>query len=189
MKSCNFIFVPHYTVTTYFVPFLGLCPLSAPLWFRGATAIARTRAPSGRGTASRLRPPNPEAVPQRGYVGRGSTTRELKINRPMANTTHIIQWNCRSLRSNYPDLEILSQTLSPAAICLQETLQNDTTPITFRNYSQYFKNALKADGSPCGGVAVFVKNSIPHSHIPLTTPLQATAVRNFGMRFQSCLHT
>ena len=34
----------------------------------------------------------------------------------------IFQWNCRGLRSNREDIELLISKYSPAAICLQETL-------------------------------------------------------------------
>ena len=33
----------------------------------------------------------------------------------------IIQWNCRGLRSNREDIEILIQNYSPVALCIQET--------------------------------------------------------------------
>lgn len=92
-------------------------------------------------------------------------------------TSKIIQWNCRGLRANFTDLQILFQTFSPVAVSLQETIQADQNTLTLRYYTQYFKNAIKADGSPGGGVAVLVKNCIPHSQVPLTTTLQATAVR------------
>ena len=35
---------------------------------------------------------------------------------------YIIQWNCRGLRSNREDIELLISKYSPAAICLQETM-------------------------------------------------------------------
>jgi ribonuclease HI len=95
----------------------------------------------------------------------------------MDNTTKIVQWNCRGLRANYTDLDILFQTYNPVAFCLQETLQSDTNLTKFRYYNPFYKNSFKSDGSPGGGVAILVKNNIPHSEITLTTALQATAVR------------
>ena len=74
-------------------------------------------------------------------------------------------------------MEVLFRTFSPAAVCLQETFQHDNNIINFRHYTQYYKNSVKQDGSPGGGVAIFVLNNIPHSSIELTTGLQATAVR------------
>ena len=90
---------------------------------------------------------------------------------------HIIQWNCRGLSANLPELDILTQNFSPAAICLQETLQSDSKPINLRKYFHFYKNNLKIDGRPGGGVSIFIKRNIPHSQIPLNTPLQATAVK------------
>jgi len=90
---------------------------------------------------------------------------------------NIMQWNCRGLKANLVDLEILIQKLSPAAVCLQETMQSDQNQITLRKYSHFYKNNFKTDGRPGGGVSVFIKKSIPHSQIILTTTIQATAVR------------
>jgi len=90
---------------------------------------------------------------------------------------HILQWNCRGLKANLPELDLLLQTFSPAAICLQETLQSENKPINLRKYSHFYKNSLKSDGRPGGGVSIFIKRNIPHSQILLNTPLQATAVK------------
>src|SRR5437867_4899867 len=94
------------------------------------------------------------------------------------NNKHILQWNCRGLKANLPELDLLLQTYSPAAICLQEILQNENKPINLnlRKYSHFYKNSLKSDGRPGGGVSTFIKRNIPHSQIFLNTPLQATAV-------------
>ena len=41
----------------------------------------------------------------------------------MKNT--IIQWNCRGLRANYDELQLLLNDYDPAVVCLQElTLKN-----------------------------------------------------------------
>src|SRR6266516_5737769 len=94
----------------------------------------------------------------------------------MANN-HILQWNCRGLKANLPELDLLLQTFSPAAICLQETFQSKNKPINLRKYSHFYKNHLKNDGTPGGGVSIFIKRNIPHSQILLNTPLQAMAVK------------
>ena len=59
------------------------------------------------------------------------------------NNKHILQWNCRGLKANLPELDLLLQTFSPAAICLQETLQSESKPINLRKYSHFIKIALK----------------------------------------------
>ena len=100
-----------------------------------------------------------------------------KLNTLKMTNNNILQWNCRGLTANFPELDLLLQTYSPAAICLQETFQNDTKPFNLRKYSHFYKNHLKNDGRPGGGVSIFIKRTIPHSHIQLNTPLQATAVR------------
>jgi endonuclease/exonuclease/phosphatase family metal-dependent hydrolase len=74
-------------------------------------------------------------------------------------------------------LELLLKSFSPAALCLQETLQGDNNVLKLRYYTNFYKNSTKANGTPGGGVAILVKNTIPHSELKLTTNLQATAVR------------
>ena len=89
--------------------------------------------------------------------------------------TTIVQWNCRGLKANIDEIDILTQSLSPAAFCLQETMQPNQKPIQFRKYTQYLCTAVKTDGRPTGGVSILINTSIPHSQITLTTPLQAVA--------------
>jgi hypothetical protein len=95
----------------------------------------------------------------------------------MASHSVIVQWNCRGLRANFIDLDIILHAFSPVALCLQETFQTDTNPINFRHYTQYYKNSTRVDGSPSGGVSILVQKHIPQSFLPLNTTLQATAAK------------
>src|SRR2546425_2844469 len=52
-----------------------------------------------------------------------------------------------------------------------------TNQLTLENIPSLYKNSLKSDGRPGGGVSIFIKRNIPHSQISLNTPLQATAVK------------
>ena len=83
----------------------------------------------------------------------------------------ILQWNCRGLRSNRENLELLMNQYSPLAICLQETKLGLAITPTFKYYSTYYNNTESGQG----GVALMVKNSFVHSAIPLMTNLQAVA--------------
>ena len=91
----------------------------------------------------------------------------------MAND-YVLQWNCRGLRANREELELLISDYKPKIICLQET---KLTPInhnfTFKHYTTYYRS--NDNGS--GGVGILVKNTIPQSPIPLISPLQSIAVR------------
>ena len=91
--------------------------------------------------------------------------------------TTIVQWNCRGLKANIDEIDILTQSLSPAAFCLQETMQPNHKPIQFRKFTQYLCTAVKTDGRPTGGVSIMINTSLPHSQITLNTPLQAVAAR------------
>ena len=75
-------------------------------------------------------------------------------------TKHILQWNCRGLNANLPELDILIQKFSPAVICLQETLQTENKPINLRKYTHFLKPISKVtegqeEGSPCSLKEIF----------------------------------
>ena len=50
----------------------------------------------------------------------------------MKNT--IIQWNCRGLRANYDELQLLLNDYDPAVVCLQETYLKESNNASFRNH-------------------------------------------------------
>ena len=85
---------------------------------------------------------------------------------------YIIQWNCRGLRSNREDIELLISKYSPAAICLQETMLKRDQIQTFKHYSAYYKNSINGHG----GVCILVKNNFIHSQVKFQADLQAVAV-------------
>jgi len=91
----------------------------------------------------------------------------------MANK--FIQWNCRGLRPNFDELNLLIQTHNPIAVCLQETFLKDTDSISMRGFNLYhkFHNSERASG----GVSILVNENIPQSVVALNTKLQAVAVR------------
>ena len=82
---------------------------------------------------------------------------------------YIIQWNCRGLRSNREDIELLISKYSPAAICLQET---NEIKYKHLNISAYYKNSINGHGEVC----ILVKNNFIHSQVQFQADLQAVAV-------------
>ena len=89
----------------------------------------------------------------------------------MKNT--IIQWNCRGLRANYDELQLLLNDYDPAVVCLQETYLKEPNNVTFRNYNLFNMFAV-GDGRGTGGVAIIINNKCPSSQIK--TNIQAVAV-------------
>ena len=85
---------------------------------------------------------------------------------------YIIQWNCRGLRSNREDIELLISKYSPAAICLQETLLTPHQTQTLKHYSAYHKSGIHGHG----GVFILVKNKLIHSQVQFQSDLQAVPV-------------
>ena len=41
-------------------------------------------------------------------------------------TNHILQWNCRSVKANFEELNLLINERKPVAVCLQETFLKDS---------------------------------------------------------------
>ena len=90
-------------------------------------------------------------------------------------TNHILQWNCRSVKANYEELNLLINEKKPVAVCLQETFLKDSDKCTLKYHSCYYKNCSDNDKAS-GGVAVIVNNNVPHHAVKLDSILQAVAV-------------
>ena len=89
--------------------------------------------------------------------------------------TLILTWNCESLPSKKLDADILIAEKNPVAFCFQDTrLTADTeSEYNFTGYTPYFKSV----DTSASGVAIYIKNTVPQSRVPLNTNLQAVAVR------------
>ena len=87
----------------------------------------------------------------------------------------IIQWNCRGLRANYDELQLLVNDYDPAVVCLQETYVKEPNHVTFRNNNRFNRFAF-GDGRGTGGVTIIINNKCPSSQIHLKTNIQAVAV-------------
>ena len=90
-------------------------------------------------------------------------------------TNHILQWNCRSVKANFEELNLLIHE-KPVAVCLQETFLKDSDKFSLKYHSCYFKHCGRGDKAS-GGVAVIVNNNVPHHSDRLDSHLQAVAVR------------
>ena len=87
-------------------------------------------------------------------------------------SNNILQWNCRSIKANFEELNLLVNEQKPVAVCLQETFLKDFDKFTLKYHSCYFTHCSYNDKAS-GGVAVIVNNSVPHRPINLVTTLQA----------------
>ena len=88
----------------------------------------------------------------------------------------ILQWNCRGLINNHPEVCILSQQYNPVAICLQETHIIDESKASFKGYTPYHRVDHSHDRAS-GGSSILIRDDIIHSPVNLNTNLQAVAVR------------
>ena len=86
-------------------------------------------------------------------------------------TTEILQWNCRGIKANYENLELLILELNPKIICLQETFLKPSDSLTIPNYSSIHKmmdNPRKASG----GTSIFVRRDIPFGNFNINSNIQ-----------------
>ena len=90
-------------------------------------------------------------------------------------TNHILQWNCRSVKANYEELNFLINEKKPVAVSLQETFLKDSDKFTLKYHSCYYKHCSDGDRAS-GGVAGIVNNNVPHHALKLDSALQAVAV-------------
>ena len=82
-----------------------------------------------------------------------------------------LQWNIRSVFSNFEDLKLWVHDHKPKVVALQDTVKD----FTFAGYHVYHKKL--SDNSTPGGVALMVDNSLVSSEIDLLTDLEANAAR------------
>lgn len=87
-----------------------------------------------------------------------------------------IQWNVNGFIKRREEIKLLTSNLSPICWFFQETHFKPSDSSILRNYSIYRVDDLTGHRAS-GGVATAVVNSVFSSHVPLTTPLQAVAVR------------
>ena len=89
----------------------------------------------------------------------------------------ILQWNCRGLKPNLLELNVLMQTHNPMIICLQETYLEPNFIPSVSNYIYYNSYAKTSGTKVHGGVSILIHNSIPQSMVNIQTSLQAVVIR------------
>ena len=87
----------------------------------------------------------------------------------------IIQWNLQSLRTKFTELKVLLNDLSPAVVCLQETLIG-LQAFGPSGFTLVRSTPVRHDGHE-RGAAILVDKRVHYVPVTLRTPLQAVAVR------------
>ena len=96
-------------------------------------------------------------------------------NMPRVKYVRILQWNCRGIKANITDLQLLL-TKDISVACLQESRLPHDSNFSMKYYSTYNFNPNNHDAYPIpGGLTTLIHNSIPHRPITLNTSLQAQA--------------
>ena len=93
----------------------------------------------------------------------------------VAMNNNILQWNCRSIKDNFEEFNLLLNEQKPVAVCLQEAFLKDSDKFNLKYHSWYLKNCSDNDKAS-GGVAAIVNNFVPHHSVRLDSTLQAVAV-------------
>ena len=104
----------------------------------------------------------------------GNIPKPSSIKKPMRQ--HILQWNCRSIRKNFNDIQLLINEHNPVAICLQETFLPHNHSFHIRNFTGYH-HTHETDNQPKGGVSILIGQDTPQSEVHIDTNLQVKAVK------------
>ena len=88
----------------------------------------------------------------------------------------VIQWNIQSFKTQFNDLKNLLQSTNPECVCLQETLIKNNKTYPPAGYKIFTNPPARNDGHE-RGVAILVKSSVSTLPHPLTTNLQAVAMK------------
>uniref|UniRef100_A0A0K8VN14 Putative RNA-directed DNA polymerase from transposon X-element n=1 Tax=Bactrocera latifrons TaxID=174628 RepID=A0A0K8VN14_BACLA len=96
----------------------------------------------------------------------------------------ILQWNLNGLFNNYAALNLLINKFSPHIIGLQEThLPANKSAYTPNNYVGYFYN-LPRNKTAKQGIDIFIKKSVKHKQIPISSNIATLAVEiDIGFKF------
>ena len=89
----------------------------------------------------------------------------------------IVQWNCRGFWNNFEEIKSILALKEPVLLCLQETYLKASAKCSLKGYAENSTYSTARDGRPIGGTSVFIRRDIPHTFIPLSSPLQAVAAR------------
>lgn len=100
----------------------------------------------------------------------------------------VLQWNLRSIKSNYDNLKLFSTTQDSDIILLQETKLKALETIHLEGYKCFCRNVITIGNQIAhGGVAILVKEHIQCSRVQLDTNIQAVAVKiNFAKPIIFC---
>ncbi|KAJ8953314.1 hypothetical protein NQ318_012108 [Aromia moschata] len=90
--------------------------------------------------------------------------------------SNVLQWNCNGCKTHYPELKSLMLEKSSFAICLQETHLKPDEIFNLRGYNSVRKDVIPRLRAR-GGVAIFIKNSIPYQEVPIQSDLQVIAIQ------------
>jgi exonuclease III len=87
-----------------------------------------------------------------------------------------LTWNVRGYFIRSEEIKFLVSNNNPSILCLQETHFKQSDNPKLRGYTFYRHDDDTGERAQ-GGVAIVVRDNIYSEHLPLTTPLQAVAVR------------
>ena len=90
-------------------------------------------------------------------------------------TNHILQWNCRSVKANFEELNLLINKRKSVAVCLQETFLKDPDKFTLKCHSNYFKQCTTMINLH-EFFATIVNNGVLHHFGKLASILQTVVV-------------
>ena len=94
----------------------------------------------------------------------------------MNNFSTIIQWNIQSINKKGTELQTLMNEYHPLCICLQEACILKPNLINYKRYDLHLSPPSRLDRYE-KGAAILIHKTLYYTPIPLTTRLQAVALR------------
>lgn len=85
-----------------------------------------------------------------------------------------ISWNVNGFYTRLPEIQLLANKYKPDYLCLQETHLQPSDKTIMKDYNIYRQDRLRNNH---GGVAILINKNNTAIEIPLTTNLEAVAVR------------
>ncbi len=93
----------------------------------------------------------------------------------------VLQWNCRGLRANWEELQLLLWRFQTSVVCLEETIVGPLSPHPPAGYKAFY-SSHDPDQGYHGGSAIFISSSLTCTVLPLNSPLEVVAGRRHLQR-------
>lgn len=108
----------------------------------------------------------------------------MEATRKVKKNLSIAHWNANGILNKQHELPYFLHKHNIDIFLINETKTIHTDNIYIKGYTCYRKD--RQDGNRGGGVALLIKNAIPHQEFPINSPLEAHAIKVSDILIISC---